>query len=191
MNQTEITCQVFDSLENVFKCLKNQGYVQTDKFVLDDNYFCSYSISEAKRLSYAKLISRSILIREITDTTKEIQLIYKNKKLDKLGNVVKEEKYKTKIESGFEAKKILLSAGMNCWCHLVQDCCVFERDGNSLCLQNIKGLGLFVEIEENDGMRNLPSTQKIEDLKLFVHTLNIKIGSDYFCKKPYMFLHKN
>ena len=190
MKQTEVTCQVFDSIKTAKAKLKKQGFSLESKFVLNDKYFCAHSVDEAKKLSYAELMNCSILLREIVEQTTQVELIYKNKKLDEFNNVVEEEKYLTKIDNQQAAENMLLAAGMTCWCHIVQECYVFEHSKQSFCLQNASGLGLFLEFEATEDMRNMKPKQKIEKLKTYVGKLGLKIGSDYSCKKPFMLLHK-
>ena len=86
MKETEITVQVFNSLEEIDNILKNQGYKMIENYQLNDWYFTH--IDDVKNVSYQDLLNNSGLGREIVSENRKIQLLYKKKELDKEGNVI-------------------------------------------------------------------------------------------------------
>ena len=67
---------------------------------------------------------------------------------------------------------------------------VYKKGNVELVIQKIKGLGIFLELEENKSMRNLNLQEKIFKLINTVKNLNLKLGTDFSCKKVFMLLHK-
>ena len=191
MTETEITVQVLDDLETIKNTLANKGFCNKETFELNDGYYSKYSLQEVLSFDYANLIKQSILLREIVDEKTQVQLIYKNKTLDKNGTVVAEEKYKTKLESKVAAEQILKSAGLVRWGKLLQKCYIYSNGKFELAVQVVDGLGIFIEAEETEQMKGFLPEQKINALKQQVNSLGLTLGKDYSCKKPYMLLHKN
>ncbi|MCL2570427.1 MAG: hypothetical protein FWE16_04450 [Firmicutes bacterium] len=69
------------------------------------------------------------------------------------------------------------AAGLNKWCSVEGTLFVFEnKSGQEIFFQEINGLGLFMEIEQEQG-------QTIDDLINLAKGLSIKLGSDFQVKK--------
>ena len=78
--ETEVTVQVFNSIEETIQILKEQGFAETERFELDDWYFSSYPKAEAKEKEYQDLLASSLLVRQIiSDGKTKDFLFYKNK----------------------------------------------------------------------------------------------------------------
>ena len=56
--------------------------------------------------------------------------------------------------------------------------------------KQLKGLELFIEYEEKSWHKNLSPVEKFYKLSEEIRALNLNIGDDFSCKKPYMILHK-
>lgn len=188
--ETEVTVQVFNTLEETLKILKKQGFTITERFELDDWYYSTYTKEEARKTEYQDLIASSLLVRKVINENKiEHLLFYKNKQLDSCGNVIAETKIGTKIESCEKVCKMLTSINMKEWCSIKNKSVVVTNDKMQFCLQDIEGLGLFIEYEEKDRHKGLSSTEKFKTLSEELKSLNLKIGNDFSCKKPYLVLH--
>ena len=96
MKETEITIEVLEPLEEVFNKLEKNGFKYSHSFVMTDNYYSKYSNDILESFDFPNLIKNSFLIRSFDENDqKEHLLIYKNKVLDNLGNVISEEKSST------------------------------------------------------------------------------------------------
>lgn len=186
MKETELTVQVYNSLEETKSILENKGFVFVKQFVLNDFYFSNKQTAELEKVEYIDIINNSILLRDITGDVKETELIFKNKELDFNGNVVAEEKIKSKVENYKNTKAILLKSGLTCWCNLIQNLFIYKKDNTELAIQSVDDLGLFIEYEEEPNMKNLSKEEKFEKMKQFLLSLNLKIGNDFSCKKVYL-----
>lgn len=185
MQETEITVQVFEPMELIDKKLKDLGFKITRNFQLNDWYFTKFD--DVKNIDYPTLINNSFLIRQVlTDNDENIHLCYKSKQLDESGNVISEEKTKTKLSDLNSTIKIFTLAKLNNWCNLKNSSSVYSNGEMELAIQNIDGLGIFIEYEENDTMHGLTKEQKFSKMCNDIKSMNLNIGSDFSCKKIYM-----
>ncbi|HBP43919.1 MAG TPA: hypothetical protein DD621_04565 [Clostridiales bacterium] len=186
MQETEITVQVFNTKDDLFKQLKNLGYNIVENFQLNDWYFTK--LNDISNISFQELINNSILIREVVEDGKaHTQICYKKKYYDSLGNVISEEKTKTNVEDRDKIISILTQAGLNNYCDIHNDSYVFTKGNQELAIQVVDGLGIFIEYEEDDSMpKNMTNEEKIEYMINIVKKLGLKLGTDYSCKKVLM-----
>lgn len=195
MAKTEITVQIFEDENKVDKNLLDLGYTKTETFTGSDTYFSSLSEDEIKEASYKDLLGTSIIIRSfLTNGEKERQnyMVFKNKDIDKNGNVVSEEKVSTQIMNPNNAIRILKLAKLNNWVSLNQQNSFYVKDEQCITVGTVEGLeGLFVEIEEFDSMSNWGIDKKIEELKRCAQSFNFKLGNDYSVKKVFELYKKN
>ena len=143
------------------------------------NYFTKFE--NAKIVDYKTLLASSILIRTIEEDEKCTHcMIYKNKKLDQNGNVSSEEKIRVKIDDEQNYINILRSAGLNNWCNLKNDNIVYvDKSGFEIDLQLVDGLGIFIEAEEDQSIRELSEKQKFDYLKNKITSFGFCLGKDY------------
>ena len=183
--ETEITVQVFQSLEEIDRILKKQGFFMVKNYHITDLYFSKFQ--EVEKLPFKDLIKQSFLIRKIGDTT---LLCYKNKEYDEIGTVLFEEKISAPLPDIKSAAEIFLSAGLNNYCTVENETFVYQKNGICFAVQSIKDLGNFIEYEEDDTMDSLSPNEKIAVLSDRVKALNLKLGDDFSCKKVLMLLNR-
>ncbi len=187
MRETEITYQVFDDISTVDAKLRAKGFSAARLFMLEDHYFSRLTMLEIAAMDYETLINNSFLVRSITqDNILSEKLCYKQKEYDQLGNVVSEEKITASIGSSANARQIFISAGLKEWCVLMNNSCVYQKGSKEIAIQIIDGLGIFMEIEEDETMQNMSRGDKLNELIAFAKSTSIIIGEDFSCKKAYM-----
>lgn len=187
MKETEITVQVFNSLNEIYDILEKQKFKIVEQYILNDYYFSKFVNQQLNSLTYPQIIANSFLVREvITENEKKSQLCYKNKTLDDKGNVIAEEKVRTKVQNLDETLKIFKLAGINRWCSLNQHIICYKKEGFEIMLQIVEGLGVFIEYEEDKSMVGMTEQQKIEFMFNNLKSIGLKLGKDYSCKKVYM-----
>ena len=184
--KTEITVQLFDNLETIVDRLSGQGGSFIEEYRINDFYFSKFSFEEIKMIKYIQLMDKSFILREIIDDKTIAEIVYKNKKLDKNGNVIAEDKLNVNIDDVSKANEIFLKSGLNCWCELKNHSFVYKLGDFELAIQVVKDLGIFLECEETENMKDMNYNEKFEFLKNFVCSLNLKMGKDFSCKKVYM-----
>lgn len=185
--ETEITVQVFDDFETIKNKVSEHGFRLVREKKMYDKYFSRFSLNKLRTMKYKNVIANSFLIRSFADD--DATLVYKNKVV-KGNTVVMEEKIKTKIDSVQSAKQIFEMAGLSNWCNLMQDMFIFSDGTTELAVQVVENLGIFIEYEEDESVKNLALKEKLSKMKEKLLGLGLNLGEDFGCKKPYMMLHK-
>ena len=140
-------------------------------------------------MSYKSLIKNSFLLRKVVKEKDKLQLCYKDKKI-KNNCVIGETKIVSNIDDFEKAIKIFDMAKLTNWCISKNYSTVYRKGELSFALQDVEGLGIFIEYEEDETMNGLSPNQKIDFMKDIVNNLGLKLGEDYSVKKPYLMLHK-
>lgn len=188
MKESEITVQVFDCFEKIDDILKSQGFAMIENYQLNDWYFTR--LEDASNLKYDELINNSFLVREIKTEKSIIQLCYKQKEFNENNVVISEEKITSNIEDLNSTLNIFKKAKLNNYCVVKNNSFVYKNEDICFTLQIIENLGIFIEYEEDETMKDLSSEQKIDHMFNLVKSLGLNIGNDYSCKKVYMLLQK-
>ena len=186
MKETEITVQVFNKFEEIDYTLKNQGFEMIENFQLNDWYFSQ--ITNVNNVLYGDLLKSSFLVRQVLTDKEIIQLCYKQKEIDELGNVIAEEKISTDLSSLSNAIDIFKKAGLNNYCIVEDNSFVYKNGNIEFVVQVVKNIGIFIEYEEDETMKGMSNFEKIEHMKKIVNSLGLKLGQDYSCKKVSMLL---
>lgn len=188
---TEICVQAYTTLEELQRKLENAGYEFVENYNNSDTYFSTLSKRDIKKLDYKALLDSSLIVRHIEGDNCDIKnLVYKKKTLDENGNVIKEIKTKLKIDDIDKAKQMFSSLGLTCWCDYINHNYEYKKGEISIIVQYVEDLGVFVEIEEFNSIKDKSDKEKFGILKDIVNALKLPLGLDFSCKKPYMFLNK-
>ena len=164
MKEFEITFEVYNDI-NVLKneLIKNKFYY-VEEFVLDDIYMYNplnneFGVNDGK-------ITNTLMLRSIDD--EETEIICKNRQY-KNGLEIGTEKTTLKVENIETAEKLLNSLGYNA------------------IIQEVEGLGLFLEIE----IKNSKDAEvEIQRLIEFAKSLNLKIGTKFDVRKAELLYKK-
>lgn len=189
MKETEITVQVFNPFEEINDILLNKGFKLLENYQLNDWYFSR--LENVKEMPYLNLLNNSFLVRQILTDKEKIKLCYKQKELDEKGNVINEEKTNASVSSLSDALEIFNKAGLNNYCVVKNNSYVYKKDEIYFLVQVIENLGIFIEYEEDESMKDMNEKQKFNHMVSIVNSLGLKLGKDYSCKKVYMLLHNN
>ena len=68
---------------------------------------------------------------------------------------------------------------------------VFKKEEVELVIQDVEGVGIFIEFEEYESISHLPPKEKIEVLKNTLLSLKLSLGTNFSCKKLELYLNKN
>lgn len=188
MKQTEITVQVFNSFEELANILKSQGFKMIENYQINDWYFTK--LDNIKDIKYLNLLNNSFLVRQVLSDSEEVSICYKKKEVDEFENVMSEEKIKTFVNSLQKTLDIFKCAGLNNYCTIKNNTFVYQKDKISFAVQVVDNLGVFIEYEEDESMRNLNAKEKFNKMISILNSLNLNIGQDYSCKKVFMLLKK-
>jgi predicted adenylyl cyclase CyaB len=186
MKETEITVEILDDVNNLIEMLKNKNFSLVDEVDMIDYYFSKIDTETLKNMQYLDIINNSFIVRQIIGDEPSLNLMFKSKELDELGNVIAEEKVKTPVENLEKAIKIFKLAGLNNWCEIKQHMLVYKREETEFAIQIVDGLGSFIEYEETPSMSELTEQEKIDAMLADLKSIGINFGDDYSCKKVYM-----
>lgn len=187
MQETEITVQLLESIESAKEKLNNEGFTAIENCVMTDYYFSKFTTEELLNMGYSELIRNSFIIRQVVSQTEtSLNLLYKDKVVDENNNVISEQKVKTPIENLQKALKIFELSKINLWCELKQNMFVFDNGNMQFAIQDVEGLGTFIEYEEDESIKDLSEYEKINTLLGRLKNVGLEIGDDYSCKKVYM-----
>lgn len=187
MKETEITVQVFEDVNTIREKLETLGFELVETYTLDDYYYSKYDDITLKQMKYIEILNNSILLRRIVDCDGEkVEMIFKSKTMDENDNVISEEKIKTKVQDLDKARKVFEMAGVNMWCNVNNFSYNYKKEETEFALQVIDGLGVFIEFEENDTMKNMNEHEKFNHMSNILKGLGLKLGEDFSVKKVYM-----
>ena len=185
MRETEITIQIFEDLESIFKKVRDSGFEEDSHYYVNDWYFSGLDTSH--QIEYNKLLKNSFLLRQIVEENEITNyLVYKDKEIDENGNVLSEDKIKVTLSSIDDALKVFKKSNTNCWCELHQSIYVVKKGKIKFTIQQIQDLGNFIEYEEDESMKDMSTKEKREFMLSQIQKLNLDMSSSISCKKVYM-----
>ena len=190
MKQIEITVKVNNSLLEIDKILTNNGFKVIRKSKIMDDYLCPNQIIEKlTKNNIIDCLNSSVLVRYLNVSGDEFKKItYKEKKYDKLGMVISEEKINVSIDNIDNAIKLFKKLGFSHLVSVKYDVIVYANDAYEFAFQNVDNLGLLLEFENNEDFSNVSDEQiKIEKEKMLgiLKKYNLSISEDYDIKKAY------
>ena len=186
MAETELTVEVFGGFNNVIKHLEENGFQRLETFTISDQYFSKFPKEEILTQSYEDMINSSLILRELSGDISKKQMLYKNKTYNANGDCISEEKTSCRISSTKNASKLLINIGMSCWCQITQQIVVFKNQQMQFAVQDVDGVGTFIEYEERGNFSSLSDEEKIKTMKENLSSLGLNMGNNFFCKKVKM-----
>ena len=180
--EIEITVEVFDEMDIIKNKLQEAGLNFTKTFTLHDIYFKNkdtnrFFINDGH-------ISDVLIIRRSDDGTKLI--ICKQRHYDDSGFEIGTTKTKISFDKFDEAKSFLNSLGFEEYLEMIDEHLKFENDNYRVFIQQVKELGVFLEVEATD----LAGQTSVQDLITFVKNLGLKIGDNFNVRKADMLYAK-
>ena len=179
----EITVKINGNFNKVIELLVNKGFEITDKFSLEDIYLIPKDMN-IKESSVREILKEAIIIRNVGRCK---VLVFKKKNIDRLGNIISQEKIECDILNIDDARRFIEAIGYKEIMEIVEDDVCYSKDGLGLVLKNVRNGDNLIEVEtiDEDGLRT------IEDLKEKMLELKLPIDtSDFFVKKAEVELEK-
>lgn len=197
MKQIEITVRVEDEFEKIVNILAQNGFSKLRVSRVEDKYL-SQSYASLEENNFIDILSSCVLLRYLkvnSDSSEKVfkKITYKNKKY--LNNhVISEEKINVNCDDLEEAEKLFNCLGYKKIVDVNYDVIVYFKDDVELAFQNVEGLGMLLEYENNKDFSLATDDEILETKKRmwdYINSLGINIGENYDVKKAYELLKLN
>lgn len=189
MKEIEITVKVFDSVEKTKDILARQGLKIIDTYSTKDIY-----LSQDTNLSQSieSMLNKSVILRQIVTPSKVIKkIVHKNKVYDG-DTLLYEDKINLKCEDLENAKLLFEALDFKELVIVQYDSFVYQKESLELSFQNVKDLGLLLEIESDK--KKLESEEDVmqEKRRLYnlAKSLSLNIGDELNIKKAKALIEK-
>ena len=182
MKDIEITCEVFEKVEKIKNTLLEKGFKYIETFTLDDIYM--YNKDNNQFFIKDGKISDTLIIRNVSEDDKKI--ICKKRNYDNDGLEIDTDKTVLKVKDIDASEKLLNILGYERYLRMIDTNYMYESENYIAYIQEIKDLGIFLEIELKD--TNNYST--VYDLINYTKELNLKIGNKFDIRKAEYFYNK-
>lgn len=189
MKEIEITVKVFDSVEKTKDILARQGLKIVDTYSTKDIY-----LSQDTNLSQSieSVLNKSVILRQIITHSKVIKkIVHKNKVYDG-DTLLYEDKINLNCEDLENAKLLFEALDFKELVIVQYDSFVYKKEGLELSFQNVKDLGLLLEIESDK--KKLESEEDVmqEKRRLYnlAKSLSLNIGDELNIKKAKALIKK-
>lgn len=189
MKEIEITVKVFDSVEKTKDILARQGLKIIDTYSTKDIY-----LSQDTNLSQSieSVLNKSVILRQIVTPSKVIKKIVHKNKVYNGDTLLYEDKINLKCEDLENAKLLFEALGFKELVIVQYDSFVYQKQGLELSFQNVKDLGLLLEIESDK--KKLESEEDVmhEKRRLYnlAKSLSLNIGDELNIKKAKALIEK-
>ena len=167
--ENEITIKINDSKEQIIDILLKNGYKKIDDYTLKDIYMIKKDIPINKDI-FSNL-KDYLLLRNINNNI--YCLTYKNKKYDKLGNILNQEKINVYIDNINNSKTLLDKIGYKELINVYDKIEVYNKDNLDSLVEFVNNKYLYLEIEENE-------YYNLDDIKDKIDKLNINYDHHTF-----------
>lgn len=183
INDTEITCEVYEDISLIKKELANNDFHYVEEFTLDDIYM--YDSNTGEFAEKDGRITNTLIIRYVNENDKKI--ICKKRSYDNNGFEIGTEKTTLKIQDIEVAEKLLNILGYKRFLRMIDKNYMYENENYIAYIQEVEGLGTFLEIETKNKENAEVEIQKLIEL---VKTLQLKTGTKFDIRKAEMLYKK-
>lgn len=186
----EITVKLKCTIKEIRQVLENKGFKMVEKYILDDTYYIPKEL-DLKNMSCREILSKAILLRDITDFASEqrvIKLTFKSKEIDEAGNILKQSKVDCEIVNAETGKAFIEAIGYNKLINILEYDTIFEKECLKIAVKDIQNGDKLIEVETVEDNNEIDTIEKI---KQKINELKIPIDTnDYFIKKAEVELKK-
>lgn len=186
----EITVRLKCNIKEMCNLLEDKNFQLIEKFILDDTYFTPKEL-DFKNMSYRDILSKAILLRNITEFIPErkvVTLTFKSKQIDDNGNILEQNKVDCEIINAEAGKTFIEAIGYKELMNIKENDIVYGKDGLYIAIKDIENGDKLIEVETVDGNVELNTINKLKEK---LNELQIPIDTnDYFVKKAEIELKK-
>ena len=183
MKEIEILVEVYDSIDKIKELLKKYEYVGL-KHTIDEYYYDPNN-------SFLKPDKNNQLSHclRLRSKNKEYSITYKDDVFEN-GKWLYSNEYETKVEDINMLKEIFNRLGLKKFIEINNKKEIYKTDKYEIALEDVKDLGLFMEVEycTNEDVNVVEVKKEIQN---FIDKLNIKVSDELNMGKPEMYLRKH
>ena len=188
MKQIEITVRLDENMQSAIKKLENQGFKKIRESKIDDVYMTP-KLNELNKDNIQNILKKSVLLRSLKLENREIKKItYKNKEIDKNGDVISEQKINLECSDLEKARDLFEHLEFEELIRVKYKVMVYSKDKVEYAFQDVENLGVLIEYENMDDFEG-KSLDEINNTKnnMFEEIKNtgIKLTEEKDVKKAY------
>ena len=164
MKQIEITVRLDEEMQSAINKLENQGFKKIRESEIDDIYMTS-KLNELNKDNIQSILKKSVLLRNLKLENKEIKKItYKNKDIDKNGDIISEQKIDLNCSDLEKAKDLFEHLEFEEFIRVRYKVTVYSKDKVEYAFQDVENLGVLIEYENIDDFEG-KSLDEINNIK--------------------------
>ena len=164
MKQIEITVRLIENKQNAIKKLEMQGFKKIRESEVDDLYMTT-KLKELNKNNIQNVLKKSVLLRRLKLENKEIKKItYKNKEVDKNGNIIAEQKINLDCSDLEKTKDLFEHLEFEELIRVKYKVIVYAKDEVEYAFQDVENLGTLIEYENIEDF-NGKSLDEINEAK--------------------------
>ncbi len=180
--ELEICVRSLVTFNELYDDMIKKGFHEQENFILNDIYLVKDDM-EVSLENEKAIFSNYVLIRETVGKRK--MLVLKHKEVKENGEV-KQESIKcpiTDIDKAYDFMKVL---GYKKIFEISDHNILMSNGKNEIYIQDVKGIGTYVEMEQKNLLLENNNGNTIEEMKSILKEYNLKIDTnDYFVRKAY------
>ena len=147
MKQIEITVRLNEDIESAIKKLELQGFKKIRESEVNDVYMTS-KLNQLSKDNIQDILRKCVLLRYLKLEGKEIKKItYKNKEIDKYGEVISEQKINLDCNDLENARKLFEHLEFEELVKVKYKVVVYSKDNVEYAFQDVENLGTLIEYE--------------------------------------------
>lgn len=147
MKQIEITVRLNEDMQSAIRKLEIQGFKKIRESEINDLYMTS-KMKELNKDNIQNILKNSVLLRNLKLRNKEIKKItYKNKEIDKKGDVISEQKIDLECNDLEKAKDLFEHLGFEELIRVKYKVIVYSKEKVEYAFQDVENLGALIEYE--------------------------------------------
>ena len=182
MKEIEILVEVYDEIKKIKKSLKDFEYIGL-KHTIDEYYYDP----KRKNLKPDKDNQLSHCLR-LRSKNNDYYITYKDDIFDN-GKWLYSNEYETKVESVEMLREIFKRLGLKKFIEIDNEKEIYKSDKYEIAIENVKGLGIFMEVEYCTN-KDVDITNIKKEIQDFIDSLNINVSEELNMGKPEMYLRK-
>lgn len=185
----EICVRAIITFDELKEKMVSMGFKIQEDFQLNDIYM----VENDREVSVDVLddiLSNYVLVRETVG--KKIMLVMKNKEINEKGEVVSQKSIKCPIVDKEAGYNFMLNLGYKKFLELKAHNILLSNGKNEIYIQDVAGLGVYVEMEQKNLLLDNNNGNTLEELINNLKQYDLPIDdSNFFAKKAYdMFFKK-